>query len=438
MNPNPAPLMPTRKFMYVTPFIARTDGILAAPTLVVTGSRYTQPFVSGSITGGAGRGGNVVLNINTTTGRAEGVFIASRGSGYVNPTVTFPIPKGGARATATLRANQSQSILGNTREEDALLSFCRTQHINSLILYELNFMNWSNNGLGTVTAPGRQMLKNFIAKAARYGVDHISAARGWDTTGSGFTQVNQIRDYNLWCQSSSPAGQGAFKSITTEVEWWQANPVPNKTTVQTVLQYANQQLRNPATTPLDIPIEINVYLGQGPNYAASDPTLFAQYVDRWLVATYVNTANAGTAYGLYSYTRGTGVITRMANIASAYNAINKQAKILPIFSAESKLNPWNRNGGFNGSSYTTVDPNSSEDFMGMYFSSGPGGLGRSLQKAYENWARKIGSGSYPANAVWDTETNSMIYTRLIPEGIALFESRLLRFSNPIPQNTPSK
>ena len=198
MNPNQAPLTTQKRFLYVTPFIARTDGILAAPMLLTSGSGYTQPFVSGTLTGG-GTGGNVVLNVNTGTGQAEGMFIASRGSGYVNPTVTFPTPAGGSPATAVIYANQSQSILGNVGEENRLISFCQTQNINSLILYELNFMDWSNNGLGTVTAPGRQMLKNFIVKAKDNGIEHISAARGWDTYAVGQTQVNQIRDYNLWC-----------------------------------------------------------------------------------------------------------------------------------------------------------------------------------------------------------------------------------------------
>lgn len=433
-HPNIAPKVPTRRFLYVTPFITRTDGILAAPTLTGAGSGYTQPFVQGTLTGG-GVGGNVVLNVNTTTGEAEGLFIASRGSGYVNPTVTFPTPVGGTAATATIYANQQQAILG-TSEEDVLLNFCATQQINSLILYELNFMDWSNNGMGTVSAPGRTMLKDFITKAKlAYGVDHISAARGWDSLASGQNQVNQIRDYNLWCQTNGFL-DGIFTSITTEVEWWQAVPESNKTQVQAVLNYANQQLRNPSTTPLTTPLEINVYLGKGPNYNSTDPALYTSFVDRWLVSTYVNTANTGEDYGLYSYTKGAAPLERMLDIATAYNAVGEQTKILPIFSAESKLNPWNRNGGFNGSSYSTVDPNSSEDFMGVYFSSNVGGGFHSLQQAYENWAIEINPG-YPANSVWDTETTAVIYDTLVPEGIAIFESRLLQLSNPFAQTQPT-
>ena len=433
-HPNIAPKVPTRRFLYVTPFITRTDGILAAPTLTGAGSGYTQPFVQGTLTGG-GVGGNVALNVNTDTGEAEGLFIASRGSGYTNPTVTFPTPAGGTAATATIYANQQQAILG-TPEEDVLLNFCAAQQINSLILYELNFMDWSNNGLGTVTAPGKQMLKNFIDKATGYGVDHISAARGWDSYASGQTQVDQIRDYNLWCQSNSPTSEGIFDSITTEVEWWQANPVPSKGIVEAVLQYADQELRDPTKTKLDIPIEINVYLGKGPKYDAGDPALFVRYVDRWLVSTYVNNENVSEPYSLYSYTKGAPPLERVLDIATAYDTIGRQAKILPIFSAESKLNPWNRNGGFNGSNYSVVDPDSSEDFMGIYFSSNRGGRFQSLQQAYENWAVEINPG-YPADAVWDTETNPIIFNSLIPEGIAIFESRLLQLSNPVIQTQPT-
>jgi hypothetical protein len=433
MNPNQAPLTTQKRFLYVTPFIARTDGILAAPTLLTSGSGYTKPFVSGTLTGG-GVGGNVVLNINTGTGQAEGMFVASRGSGYTNPTVTFPTPAGGSPATAVIYANQSQSILGNTGEENKLISFCQTQNINALILYELNFMDWSNNGLGTVTAPGKLMLKNFIDKAKLNGVEHISAARGWDSYISGQTQVNQIRDYNLWCESNNFLS-GSFNSITTEVEWWQASPESDKYEVQGVLGYANQQLRNPETTQLNTPLEINIYLGKGPNYSSTDPQLYVNYTDRWLVATYVSSSNTGEDWGLYTYTRGDESLHRMLDIANAYNGTSRQAKILPIFSAESKLNPWNRNGGFNGVNYNTVDPNSSEDFMGTKFSSAIP-FNFSLQQAYENWARQLNAG-YPQNAVWDTETNSTIYTNLVPEGIALFESRLLMFSNPVEQNTPT-
>ena len=289
-------------------------------------------------------------------------------------------------------------------------------------------MDWSNNGLGTITSPGKTMLRNFIIKAKTYGVDHISAARGWDTYGVGKTQIDQIVDYNLWCQNLSPTQEGRFDSITTEVEWWQANPDADKFLVEAVLGYANQQLRNRNTTQLDIPIEINVYLGKGPNYSSSDPAMYASNVDRWLVATYVNSANTGDDWGLYSYTKGNNNLHRLLDIAEAYKNINAQAKILPIFSAESKLNPWNRNGGFNGVNYNIVDANSSEDFMGTKFSRAVP-FNFSLQEAYENWARQINAG-YPIDSVWDTESNPTIYSYTFPEGIAIFESRLLRLSDP--------
>jgi hypothetical protein len=89
-----------------------------------------------------------------------GVFITNPGSGYTSPTITFPTPGGGSAATVSIVANQRVSIIGNTSEEDKLLSFCRTKGINGLVLQDLQGMNWSDPGLGSSGARGIGALSN--------------------------------------------------------------------------------------------------------------------------------------------------------------------------------------------------------------------------------------------------------------------------------------
>ena len=144
---------PPQSFLYVTPFVQRTDGILASPELISGGSGYTAAFVEGVISASAGTGGRVVLNIDVPSGQAIGAFVYAQGSGYTNPTVTFPAASGGTAATVRIYANQKQAVLGYPGAENRLLTLAKNQGIDSLILYELNFMDWSTNGTGTVTSP---------------------------------------------------------------------------------------------------------------------------------------------------------------------------------------------------------------------------------------------------------------------------------------------
>ena len=427
---------PDRTFMYVTPFISRSDGVISDIVLTNTGSGYQTLFVTGSITNATGVSGSVGLNIDPVllavsgSGSAIGAFIFNQGSNYQYPiTVTFPTPTSpngpNVAATASLYINQITPILGIPAEEDALLTFCDTQKINSLILYDLNWMDWAENGQGTVASPGKAMLKDFIVKAkTSHDVDHISAARGFDTTGSGFTQINQIRDYNIWAQENGYL-DGLFDSITTEVEWWQA-PIPiSASHVGIVLNYADRELRNPRTTRLYSPMEINVYLGKGSNYRSTDPAIMAPFTDRWLVSTYVSYSISTGSGNLYRDTKGTTGLTRMADIATAYQNFDVKPKILPIYSAESKFSPWNKNGGFNGVNLNTWNADNDYEFMGRYYS--PRFANRSLQRSYEDWTVWISSG---VNTVWDRETDPLLLNNLQAEGIALFEYKLLSQSMP--------
>jgi hypothetical protein len=108
----------------------------------------------------------------------------------------------------------------------------------------------------------------------------------------------------------------------------------------------------------------------------------------------------------------------MKNIATAYTSTAK-TKVLPIYSVESKLDQWNRNGGFNGTNYNTIDPNSSEDFMGTYFT------GNTVSTSWNSW---VGNQSYSTNSSFYTENDSDIRNNINVEGVVLFFSKLFDIS----------
>ena len=403
----------TLNYLYVSPFIDRNDGVLADIELVNPGSGYTTPFVSATtIVGGSGTSGRIILNVDTGTTRAVGTFIYNRGNNYSNPiSVTFPTPLGGTAAQVNVYANQKQAILGYPVYENQLLQLCSNNGINALIFYDLNFMDWATNSSGTTSAPGKTMLKNFIEKARLSGITHISAARGWDTTGNSQTQINQIRDYHSWATTSGFTN-GYFDSITTEIEWWATSDRTVFDSVVYGLNYAKSTLTSPS-------VQVNVYLGKGNYYYGTDPAMLSTKVDKWFVSTYMSTSRANTIGELYTDTRGNSSgLYRMKNIATAYTSTSK-TKVLPIYSVESKLDQWNRNGGFNGTNYNTIDPNSSEDFMGTYFT------GNTVSTSWNSW---VGNQSYPTNSSFYTENDSDIRNNINVEGVVLFFSKLFDIS----------
>ena len=437
-------ITPSNVFLYVSPFVSRNDGILASPSLTNGGRGYTSAFVEGTVTGTTGSNGRVVLTVDTASGQGVGMFVFTRGQDYVNPTVTFPTPAGGASASGVVYANQDQAVLGFTAVENSLLSYCQANAINSLILYDLNFLEWSNTGYGSTAAPGRSMLKDFITRAkTTYGLSHVSAARGFGSTAQANTKFTEVLDYNVWCQANG-FSQGRIDSVTTEVEWWSGSPEISIADVRRSLARA-YAIYTPSSTGVSSRVGINVYLGKGPNYSSSDPAQLYPYVDRWFVSTYKSTSQALIPGTLYTDTRGaTGGLYRMYDIAQAQLA--GTAQVYPIFSAESKLNPYNRNGGFDGQSYTYVDPDTSEDFMGTYFSTlsastGPVPPRRTTPpalnyvSAWGEWMGLTGRASiYPPvralDASWSTETDSSILQRVSPGGVAIFYSSLYRAGSP--------
>jgi hypothetical protein len=403
----------TLNYLYVSPFIERYDGVLADIELVNPGSGYTTPFVSATtIVGGSGTNGKIILNVDTGTTKAIGTFIYNRGSDYSGTiSVTFPTPPNGIAAQVNVYPNQKQAILGYPVYENQLLQLCKNNGINALIFYDLNFMDWPTNGLGTPSAPGKTMLKNFIEKARLSGITHISAARGWETNGNSETQINQIRDYHSWVTTSGFTN-GYFDSITTEIEWWTTSDRTVFDSVVYGVNYAKLTLTSPS-------VQVNVYLGKGNYYYGTDPAMLSTKVDKWFVSTYMSTSRANTVGELYTDTRGDSLgLYRMKNIATAYTSTSK-TKVLPIYSVESKLAQWNRNGGFNGVNYNSVDPDASEDFMGTYFTG---------NTVYDSWNSWVGSPYYPTNGSFYTETDTDIRNNINVEGAVLFFSKLFDIS----------
>lgn len=302
---------------------------------------------------------------------------SQRGSGYntTAPIIQF-VGGVGSGAAATVQLSKDTTILGKTANEDAFLQFCVNHNINYITLYELSNMNWGSATSTNLSAPGTNLLANFIAKARTSGITEVGATR----SGSNST-VNQIINYNNQRSTSTER----FDYFTVENEWWNgdvtfANYLSN-------LIYAHN-----TCTGATYPMKVEIYIGW------PDPGEMEQlirYYDRLLIHDYASSKKPD-----YNYTKN-----RLIDTANACVTYNKTIDVMPIFSAESERSPWN----------------AQYEFMGTYYTA------NTIYDAYYAWAVPYVSttrGSY------NFESNVNVRERLNPTGHIIFDWTLLRASNP--------
>ena len=411
-NQNSSPITPDLRWLFVNNFGPNTDGRIAGPILTNPGSGYTTPFVQGTVAGGGGTGAQVFLNINTTTGQAEGVFIQAQGSGYSSPTVTFPTPQVGQTATATIVANQRSFILGNQQREDDLLQFCTDLNINALVLMDLGAINWNNptptGGVGTPTAGDMNAFLQKVKSTTE--IQHVSFALEYDNLvtvdNRNYTPLIPIGQYNNYPSSGVNFRQA--DSFTWFLKYWPATDNPP----------AGYFYPNISDT-----IDLGIQAGVIPPGFGEKQNIYIPDVDSYLIYTSIQStpsralqrvfmeANTNVSVtdvtGTYEALRGsafTGANAKsLPKFASALNRSffnNTPFKpIVPVLSSNRITNPWNGNGGYNGS-INTVVPAYRREYMGSFFQTG------SIQQAYDNLTRLVNYTYILPNTKWSYETDS--------------------------------
>lgn len=303
-----------------------------------------------------------------------------RGTGYSNGIAPYIRITGGSpsvSATAVCYLTNDTTILGKSANENKLINFCLDNGINHMMLYDLNYVNWggSNSSLGTITAPGKQMLANFIAKARLSGITHMSADRNSNTS-----KVNEIVNYN----SARGSASEKFDWFCVEHEWW--NDEIDFASFQSNLIY----IHNTCTANS---ISVEVYVGWP---SASEVAQMIPYVERIQYHDY-----SPSPYPDYGYTKN-----RLIDCGNACAAANKVIEVGPIFSAEHIYSPWN----------------SDYNFMGQWYSA------NTINQGWIEWAI-LSPNSSAAAYSYNLETNSNVRNFLNPIGHFIFSNTLVRGSN---------
>ena len=305
-----------------------------------------------------------------------------KGTGYSNgiaPIINFSGGTPSVNATATIQLSNNTTILGVTANENSLLTFCNTNRINHLILYDLNAVNWggSSSSLGTQSSPGKQMLANFMVKARTSGITTFSANRS-----SAGSNIDQIVAYN----AARASANEKFEWFCVEDEWWNG-----------AISFASfiSNLRYIHDTCTGNSISTELYIGWP---STSESAQIVQFVDRLQFHDY-----SSRLYPDYGYTK-----TRIIDAANGCAAINKIIQIGPIFSAEYAWSPWNEY----------------YNFMGLWYSS------HTINQAWEEWAISSPNSAI-ATLSYNKETNVNVRAYLNPIGHFIFDNTLVRSSLPI-------
>lgn len=382
MPPFSANTTPSIVGVYVDKFID-PPGMLSILTVTSGGTGYVSsnpPTVT--ITGGGGSGAvidPVIQNgqIVALRYRHDPNLGALRGSGYntIAPAIGF---SGGVGlgASANVQLSKDTTILGVTANENALLQFCLNNQINYLALYTLSYMNWGSSTSTSLSSPGTNLLASFMTKARLSGITSFGAVRSGSNT-----TVNQIITYN----NQRTSANERFEWFNIENEWW--NGAVSFSTYLTNIQNAHN-----LCTGTTHPMGVEIYIGWP---SAGQMVQLVPYLERILVHDY-----SSSKIPDYNYTQG-----RMIDIGNACNTVGKTIDVMPIFSAEKIISPWNAD----------------YDFMGLYYTT------NTIYNAYYSWAVPYVStpkGSY------NYESNTNVRNRLNPVGHIIFDQSLLRVSNP--------
>lgn len=116
-----------------------------------------------------------------------------------------------------LHVNNFKNIIGDTEEENILLSFAQEHQFNYLLLY--NLYHVQQNLFDFTDEEEAEPLASFIHRAkSEYGIDAIGAV------GEKFSSFEKIKLYNL-DRPDSPSEQ--FDVLHTEFEFWNQNSIEN-------------------------------------------------------------------------------------------------------------------------------------------------------------------------------------------------------------------
>lgn len=206
------------------------------------------------------------------------------------------------------------SWLGNTSEENRILSYAQSNGFNYITLYGLGSMSWSS----TIE---KNKLATFVSKAhLQYGIDEVGAAGELYSFFSNYViPYNNSRNYN----------SEKIDVLNFEFEFWVSSSisnlyctkylVPNGYNCDTAgaFKFAIREFRKIDSLAAAKGLVSEIYLGW-PN--RGQVTQIAALADRILLHAYRQDDS-----DLYSYSRN-----RLIDIASR----NRSTKILPIFSSE--------------------------------------------------------------------------------------------------------
>lgn len=374
--------------LYVNNFIDPSGQL--SNLLVTSGGTGYDPLDPPTIeiSGGSGSGAEIVPVI--LNGELIGAkFEDTQGSGYLRGQDFSSVPSfiftgnSGTGATLTCSLSQNTTILGNSSNENSLLSFCKENRINYLLLDNLKFIDWTSDTSVDLSKPGKNILSDFLVKAKASGITQIAAI-----TDGGYTDVDYIIDY----QNSRTSSNQRFDTITLFKEFWNGDGDINQ--YVTKLTYLKEE--STGSTPYNLNIEVLI---GWPEY--SDMIQIIPHVDRIILTDY-----SSVPVPNYSYTSD-----RLINkIGSACTFLNKTVELMPIFSSERINSPWN----------------SESEYMGLYYSS------NTIYDSWYGWALAESGYTYLNHNLgsFNYESDILVRDNLDPVGYAIFNQYYLRTSNP--------
>lgn len=234
--------------------------------------------------------------------RLVSLFVVTILVGYkMKSSSAFRLPE--TIAYRGIYVNKFDSILGNEREENALLNWCVSNNFNAISLYDLNLI--MSNSQRVV------QLARFIRKArVTFNIDQVAAVRG---SSDNFIQTAKY-------DSSRTDLKERFSVYNLENEWWNNGPSCDFDCYTSILQTMKGKAKS--VTP---PITTETYMGwfknpEGQGFAQAN-TLVGM-LDRILVHDYRKKPEFG-------YMK-----SRLSFLGEAAYSQNKIIQVIVIFSAE--------------------------------------------------------------------------------------------------------
>jgi hypothetical protein len=187
------------------------------------------------------------------------------------------------------------NILGEEAKEDRLLAFIKSQHIDSISLYDLNAI-LTNDRLKSVLA-------SFMTRARQAGVQRIEAIAAEDA--AAWDRIYQFHHHHA-----------PFDGLLTEMEFWTGSPTFDD--FLKTLRYVRSLTWQPASAG---PPTLSAYLGR-PTPAQVEQMV--PLLDRVYIHVYVPAASRAFGYGS----------ERFRLFAQANQKLGAHVDVAPIYSAE--------------------------------------------------------------------------------------------------------